>query len=142
MIEKYRKILDMPHHVSVNHPRMSMCQRAAQFAPFAALTGHGEAINETARTTQERIQLSEHERSLLDRKLSSILTHVDERPNIEITYFVPDEYKAGGHYTNHSGHIRKILDYENVIILDDGTKIDVSDIIAIDFLDGNPLSPI
>ena len=126
---KYEDIINMPHHVSASRPRMSMIDRAAQFSPFAALTGYDAAVKETARLTDSRIELDEYEKVALDEKLRIALEH----PEAEITilYFKPDERKSGGAYINVAGRIRKIDDYERLVILQNGLKIPIEDIMDI-----------
>ena len=94
--EKYGDIIHLPHPVSEKHPRMPMQDRAAQFSPFAALTGYEEAIYETGRLTEEKTELGEEEKAILDRKQQLLLEKLDERPTLTVTYFVPDEKKSGG----------------------------------------------
>lgn len=133
MTNDYEDIINLPHHTSRNHPQMTMLQRAAQFAPFAALTGHDAAIEETARLTDEELDLSENGRELLDRKLSYLMSYPGS-PSVTVTYFVPDDRKQGGAYASVTGQIKKIDGYERLLIMSDGTKISfehVSD------LDGN-----
>lgn len=129
MNPKYSKIIHLPHHVSERHTPMTMYQRAAQFAPFAALTGHSAALNETARLTESRIELSESECALLDRNFAKLLAHIHEQPDVCITYFVPDSHKEGGSYTLHEGKVRKWDGYEQVILFDDGTRVARQDVI-------------
>lgn len=104
----YDDILFLPHHRSQKHPPMSIANRAAQFSPFAALTGYEDIVAETARHTQSRIILDENSRFLLDAKLASIRERLSEHPSVAITYFVPDPKKEGGAYTTRTGYIRKI----------------------------------
>lgn len=130
--EKYRHIIDLPHHVSKHHPQMSLYQRAAQFAPFAALTGHSAAIHETARLTDRRPELSEYECSILDRQLAWLLDHLHEQPSVRITRFVPDGRKEGGSYAVHCGTVRKWDDYGQALTFSDGTVVRIRDIIAIE----------
>ena len=94
----YEDMIDLPHHVSKNHPQMSMHDRAAQFAPFSALSGHSEAVAETARLTGRKIELDEYEKQRLDETLLALRAHIRERPEIEVTYFLSDENKEGGRY--------------------------------------------
>lgn len=110
---------------------MTMYQRAAQFAPFAALTGHGAAIRETARLTDKEIELSESECDILNQKVKELLAHLDEHPHTSITYFIPDPHKEGGKYTTHSGTIKSWDEYEQKITFDDGTQIKTNEIIDI-----------
>ena len=107
MNEKYHEILYAPRPLS-KRKHMSLHDRAAQFSPFAALTGHGDAIKETARLTDEEIELSEEEARVLDRKFSYLLNKADERPKVTITYFVYDKYKYGGKYVSKEIEIRRI----------------------------------
>lgn len=128
---KYDDIIDLPHHVSATRPRMSMIDRAAQFSPFAALTGYDAAIKETGRLTDRRIELSEDERIVLDRKQQILLDHICDRPEVTITYFVPDERKSGGAYVTVTGQVKKVDEFERLLILTDGTKIPLDDILDI-----------
>ena len=89
---KYDNIINLPHHISSKHPRLSMEQRAAQFAPFAALTGYGDSIKETARLTDTRIELNEEEKEMLNIKLQELKSKISTMPQVTITYFVPDVY--------------------------------------------------
>lgn len=131
VINKYDDIINLPHHVSKKHKQMSLYERSAQFAPFAALTGHEDAINETARLTNSKIELDEEEKEILDRKLQVIQEKIKDRINVNITYFVPDLKKEGGKYINVKGIIKKIDDYKHAIILEDKKEIPISDIIDI-----------
>ena len=130
-MSKYDKIIHLPHHTSRNHPPMSMYQRAAQFAPFAALTGHEAAISETVRQLESRIVLSEHERNILDKKFFMLLEHIDEHPIVSIIHFIPDPHKEGGRYDTHTGVVRKWDEHEQVLIFEDETKIKTIHIIDI-----------
>ncbi|OUP64165.1 hypothetical protein [Sellimonas sp.] len=123
---KYDDIINMSHHVSDSRPRMSMLDRAAQFSPFATLTGYDAAVKETARLTDNRIGLDEYEKTALDEKLRIALEHSEAE--ITILYFKPDERKAGGAYISATGRIREIDDYERMVILHDGLKIPIEDI--------------
>ncbi len=118
----YDDIIHLPHHVSTRHPQMSLYSRAAQFAPFAAMTGHDDAIEETARLTDTQRELTQGERDVLNRKMSYLL-HTDSSPVVEITYFQPDKRKAGGAYRTVSGTIKKVDDIGGKIVLTDGTAI-------------------
>ena len=128
----YEGVINRPHHVSARHPRMSMLDRAAQFAPFAALTGYGEVIRETARLTDRKLELSDSEKAVLDYKLQMACDFPGERPVVTITYFVPDQKKTGGAYHSISGKIQKIDDYEKQVVMDDKTRIDIDCILGID----------
>ena len=130
-IDKYEDIINLPHHVSKKHPQMSLYERSAQFAPFAALTGHEAAINETARLTNSKMELDEEEKEILDRKLEIIREKLNLKPQVTITYFIKDLKKEGGKYIDITGIIKKIDDFEHVIILEDKTQILIDDIIDI-----------
>ena len=110
---------------------MTMYQRAAQFAPFAALTGHSAAISEMARLTDKQIELSECECEMLNQRVTLLLAHLNEHPYVSITYFIPDPYKDGGRYTTHSGTIKSWDKFEQKIIFDDDTQIKANEIIEI-----------
>lgn len=131
MMDKYAHIIDLPHHVSKVRPQMTMYQRAAQFAPFAALTGHSAAIRETARLTDKKIELSESECEMLNQKIACLLAHLNAHPYVSITYFIPDSYKEGGQYTTHNGTIRSWDEYEQRLTFDDGVQIKANEIIDI-----------
>lgn len=126
---KYDDIIDLPHHVSATRPRMSMIDRAAQFSPFAALTGYDAAIKETGRLTDRRIELSEDERIVLDRKQQILLDHIGDRPEVSVTYFVPDERKDGGTYVTVTGKVKKIDEFERCFTLADGIKIPLDEVL-------------
>lgn len=119
----YEELLKMPHHVSTNHPPMSMLDRAAQFAPFSALTGYGEAVAETARLTEAESERGEEEAAELDRRLRLLCAHLEEHPLFQIEYFVPDGRKRGGRYEIRTGAVRKIAGPRRALILEDGTEI-------------------
>ena len=129
---KYDEIMGLPHHVSKTRPQMPMSDRAAQFAPFAALTGYDAAIKETGRLTDERIELDVEALSALDMKYQLLMEALDEAPEVTITYFQPDERKAGGKYVSAVGTVKKIDDFERLITMQDGTKIPMDDILSID----------
>lgn len=130
---KYEDIINLPHHISKKHPQMTMESRAAQFAPFAALVGYEDAVEETARLTTKRIELNEEEKNILDMKLQMLKEqmHVQIYPEISIMYFVPDLKKEGEKYIKISGTIKKIDEYKQLLILDDKTQIPISEIISI-----------
>ncbi len=125
---KYDDIINLLHPTSRTHPRMSLEDRAAQFAPFAALTGHEAAIKETARLTDEQEILSDEVIAILNEKLNIIAENLGTDQTVDITYFVPDEKKAGGAYVTHSGIIKKIDLYERILIMTDGTVIPIRQI--------------
>lgn len=131
---KYDDIINLSHHVSSRHPQMPMMNRAAQFSPFAALTGYDDAVRETARLTDEKIELDEYEKEELDRKIQWIGSHLDEHIPVSITYFQPDDKKVGGAYEEIVDTIRKINVYEHEILLTKGTKIPIMNILLMDFI--------
>ena len=128
---KYDDIINLPHHVSKKHPRMSLKGRSAQFAPFAALTGYDEVIKETARLTDQRIEINEELKAILDEKLQIIREQIHTKPKIAVTYFVSDSKKDGGRYTTVTGEVVKIDNYKHEIIFDQDIKIPISEIIEI-----------
>ena len=132
MNRKYNEIMRLPHHVSKTRPQMPMSDRAAQFAPFAALTGYDAAIKETGRLTDERIELDVEALSALDMKYQLLMEALDEAPEVTITYFQPDERKAGGKYVSAVGAVKKIDDFERRITMRDGTRIPMDDVLSID----------
>ena len=132
MNRKYNEIMGLPHHVSKTRPQMPMSDRAAQFAPFAALTGYDAAIKETGRLTDERIELDVEALSALDMKYQLLMEALDEAPEVTITYFQPDERKAGGKYVSAVGADKKIDDFERRITMRDGTRIPMDDVLSID----------
>lgn len=132
MTETYDDIIHLPHHVSKRHPQMSLYNRAAQFAPFAALTGYEEAIIETARLTAPKVDMMEDNQQLLDRKLALLSRSLREQPTVSITYFQPDKKKTGGQYLTVTGVIKTIRDSERVILMADGKCVSIDTIISID----------
>ena len=124
----YSDIINLPHHQSKVHPQMSMHDRAAQFSPFAALTGYEDAVKETARTTEARIELDEQERRELNQRLNDLIAHLAEHPVATITYFVPDERKDGGEYVTVTGVVKKYRADERQLVMSDGGVIRVEDI--------------
>lgn len=129
---KYDDIINLPHHTSSKRPRMSMIDRAAQFSPFAALTGYDAAVKETARLTDRRIELDEYSKAALDERLQLIQEHLKEHPEVTITYFQPDERKDGGAYLSITGSIKKIDTYEKCVVMMDKRKIPIDEIFGID----------
>ena len=132
MNRKYNEIMRLPHHVSKTRPQMPMSDRAAQFAPFPALTGYDAAIKETGRLTDERIELDVEALSALDMKYQLLMEALDEAPEVTITYFQPDERKAGGKYVSAVGAVKKIDDFERRITMQDGAKIPMDDVLSIE----------
>ena len=127
-IHRYDDIINLPHHQSATRPHMSNYDRAAQFSPFAALTGHDAAIKETARLTDERLELSEEVIAQLNEKINIIRNNIGIEQNVSITYFVPDAKKAGGSYVTCVGIVKKIDEYEHTIIMMDQTVIPIEQI--------------
>lgn len=132
MTSAYDDIINLPHHVSSKHPHMPLMDRAAQFAPFAALSGHGDAVKETARLTDRRIELDELEKEALREKLNLIVELLDENPEVTLTFFIPDDKKDGGAYLSVTGHVKKIDEYQRLICMTDGAKIPIDEIIEIE----------
>ena len=130
--QKYVDIINMPHHTSQTRPRMSMINRAAQFSPFAALTGYDAAVKETARLTDNQIELDECAKEMLSDKLQIITEHLDDMPQITFIYFEPDKKKSGGAYCSVTGKVKEIDEYERIVKLMDGTKIPIQHICGIE----------
>lgn len=132
----YDDIIDLPHPVSKRHPQMPLSDRAAQFAPFAALTGHDEAIRETARLTDSFVELDEEQREKLDQRLQMLLAEMGanplREPEIKATYFQPDEKKDGGAYVSVSGSVKKVDRYRRQIWFTDGTALTMENLISIE----------
>ena len=128
---KYDDIINLPHHISKKHPRMSLEARSAQFAPFAALTGYDEVIRETARLTNKRIEINEEMKAIFDEKLLMLKAQIQSKPSITVTYFVPDSKKDGGKYVSVTGKVIKIDEYKQHIILENKIEIPISEIIEI-----------
>lgn len=120
---KYNDIINLPHHVSKTRPRMSVSDRAAQFSPFSALTGHGDAIKETARLTTRRVELDEGQKDTVNRTLHYLMKNLEKQPMISITYFVPDELKNGGEYVTIRDVLINIKKHEKKLVLQGGTEI-------------------
>ena len=125
---KYEKIIGLPHHVSERHPRLGKDSYAAQFSPFAALSGYEQIISETVRTTNERPQLDDDAKLRLSNKLKVVMDHIDEKPLITLSYFVPDKRKAGGECVTLDGVIKKLDVYERIIFMTDGRRIPADDL--------------
>ena len=128
----YEDLVDLPHPVSKIHPPMARMDRAAQFNPFAALTGYEEEIEEAARLTEEKSGLGEDEKRFLDKQLQYLLTQIQRQPLIEVLYFVKDEKKVGGAYMMKKGRLKKIDSYQKHIIFTDGTRIAFADLRQLD----------
>lgn len=131
MNAKYEDIIKLQHHVSKTRPQMPMSDRAAQFAPFAALTGYDDAVKETGRLTDDKIEPEESTLNELNAKIQLLRENLEDTPEITFTYFKPDERKAGGSYLTITGTVKKLDDYERQIVLQDGTKLPIDDILDI-----------
>jgi hypothetical protein len=132
MTGPYDDIINLPHHVSTSRPRMSVLDRAAQFSPFAALTGFEDAVKEAARLTDERVDLDEDAKAALNARLLMIQEQLDDQPQVFITYYKPDDKKAGGAYITAKGCVKIIDAYERTVVMKDGARIPINDIIKID----------
>lgn len=129
---KYDDIINLPHHVSTKRPQMSMIDRAAQFSPFAALTGYDAAIKETGRLTDERIDMDESSLERLNRKFQLLVERMDEQPEVTFTYFKPDDRKQGGAYVTVTGSVKKVDFYERVLFLRNGVNIPMDEVYTIE----------
>lgn len=130
---EYDDIINLPHHTSEKHPHMSSYDRAAQFSPFSALTGHDEALKETGRLTDSEIIMDEYAVAELNEKLRCIGENLASKPTVTITYFKPDDKKSGGAYLTVTGCVRKIDEYEHNVVLTDRTVIPIEHIIEIEY---------
>lgn len=131
-VNKYDDIINLEHPTSKVHQRMSREARAAQFAPFAALTGHDAAIKEVSRLTEEQRIIDENAKYLLDETISNILENINLHPKIRICYFVPDLKKSGGSYQMKTARVKKVDSIEGQIIFTDGIKVPLKDIVEIE----------
>ena len=129
---RYDDIINLPHHQSKERPHMSLHDRAAQFAPFAALTGHEDAIKETARLTENEMLLDESIKEEINSKINELSEHLSEKQNVSITYFKPDKKKTGGAYLTDIGVVKKINEAEKILIMDSGMKIQMEQICDIE----------
>ncbi len=127
-IHDYDDIINLPHHVSKTHPHMSLADRAAQFSPFAALTGYEEAIKEAGRIVDEKSELSEEEKEEINRKLNYLNEHKKENIQITITYFLKDMKKNGGSYRQITSNLKRLDEIEKTILLADNTILRIDDI--------------
>lgn len=127
-IHCYDDIIELAHPTSHNHPRMSLYDRAAQFSPFSALTGLDEAVRETSRLTDRKIEWDEYILDRLNKEIAAIKENLGNKQEITVTYFRPDAKKAGGAYVTHTGSLRKIDEYHRVMIMDDKTEIPMEQI--------------
>ncbi len=132
-MSNYDDIINHPHHQSSTRPHMSLYDRAAQFSPFAALTGYEESVVETARLTNERIDLTDDAIEIINNKLRYLEDNIANRPKINVTYFVPDELKEGGEYVTVEKSIKKIDTYENILVFEDNSKVCITDILDLEY---------
>ena len=132
MTGPYDDIINLPHPTSAKLPRMPLSDRAAQFAPFAALSGHSAALAETARLTDQRMELDEDARAALDLKQQLLLERIKERPEITVTWFQPDAKKDGGRYIVSTGRLKRIHEADQVLVLADGLRIPIGDIVELE----------
>lgn len=128
----YEDIINLPHHRSKTHPQMAIGNRAAQFSPFAALSGYEDALEETGRLTDTRAVLEEDAKAALDEKLRMMQEKIAAHPQVTVKYFVPDERKEGGAYKSVSGSVKKIDGYGNVLVMEEGVKIPLGEIVEIE----------
>ena len=129
MTGPYDDIINLPHPTSAKHPRMPLSDRAAQFAPFAALSGHSAALVETARLTEERPEMSEEQKAAINDALMELLSRIRERPEAEIVYFRPDAHKAGGECVTKRGNVRRIDEANREMLFTDGEKVQLESIV-------------
>ncbi len=127
-LHNYDDIIDLPHHVSPNRRRMSNLERGAQFSPFAALTGYEAAVEEAARSTDGKKELTEEMKALIDAKIQAISEHPDAEPQVTITYFKPDERKEGGAYIRVTGAVKELDRIGKTIVLTGNTRIPMEQI--------------
>ena len=132
MRENYEDIINLPYHVSATKPQMSMIDRAAQYSPFAALTDYDAAIKETGRLTDEKIEMDEEALNILNMKFQVLVDSMDDEPEVTFTYFKPDGRKAGGAYIEVTGRVKKVDDFERRIVMQNGTKMPMDDILNIE----------
>ena len=128
----YEDIVNLPRHISKVHPQATMADRAARFSPFAAISGYEDMVKEAARVTEERIDITDATKELLNEKLNMIVEFLDEEPEVTITYFEPDKKKDGGAYISITGTVKKIDEYERIVLMSDDKKIRIDEIYAIE----------
>ena len=128
----YEDIVNLPRHISKVHPQATMADRAARFSPFAAISGYEDMVKEAARVTEERIDITDATKELLNEKLNMIVEFLDEEPEVTITYFEPDKKKDGGAYISITGTVKKIDEYERIVLMTDEKKIKIDEIYAIE----------
>lgn len=128
MENKYEDIIYMPHHVSLRHPRMSIRNRAAQFAPFAAVTGHESSVYEAARVTEEKFKLDDSYKEVLNTRLTILLKQPKGKRKAIITYFIKDKNKPGGSYLSVEGIVEMFDELKKIIVLENGVYIPIDDV--------------
>lgn len=129
---RYDDMLELPHHVSAKHPHMMLYDRAAQFSPFKSLSGYEDEVSETARLTDQRVELAESRIAELDARLQRLAEHLADAPTVSVTYFQPDPRKSGGRYETVTGVVKKLDMLRRAIVLRDGREIPIGDVYAID----------
>ena len=132
MTGKYDDILRLPHHVSASRKPMAITARAAQFAPFAALSGYDAEVQEAGRLTDRPIEPDEYEKEALNARLQLLARHFREEWVVSLVFFQPDERKAGGAYVTRTGTVKKLYETERLLTLTDGTVIPLDDLIALE----------
>ena len=128
----YEDIVNIPRHISKVHPQATMADRAARFSPFAAISGYEDMVKEAARVTEERIDITDATKELLNEKLNMIIEFLDEAPVVTIIYFEPDKKKDGGAYISITGTVKRIDEYERIVLMSDDKKIRIEEIYAIE----------
>ena len=128
----YEDIVNLPRHISKVHPQATMADRAARFSPFAAISGYEDMVKEAARVTEERIDITDATKELLNEKLNMIIEFLDEEPEVTITYFEPDKKNDGGAYISITGTVKRIDEYERIVLMSDDKKIRIDEIYAIE----------
>ena len=133
-MNEYDDIINLPHHQSSKRAHMSNHQRAAQFAPFAALTGYDAAIDETARLTDQKLELSDEQADYLNAQIQRIIENIADKPQVEITHFGPDNHKSGGEYVTVTGRVRRVDDSNREIVFVDGMTVAIDDVFVISII--------
>lgn len=128
----YEDIVNIPRHISKVHPQATMADRAARFSPFAAISGYDDMVKEAARVTEERIDITDATKELLNEKLNMIIEFLDEEPEVTITYFEPDKKKDGGAYISITGTVKRIDEYERIVLMSNDKKIRIDEIYALE----------
>lgn len=129
---RYEDMLELPHHISRERPQMAMEERAAQFSPFAALTGYGDAIRETGRLTERQLELEPDVKDRLNEKLRLLMELPSPRPEVSIVYFLPDEKKEGGSYVSVRGRVKKVDENSRQIVMENGGRIPLEAVMELD----------